>query len=98
MFSCERCGSKFHSTRAAAIEHCPRCLLKDDVSSPLLFAPFDRLEPSASPRDLDSVPEDAKLEPGESKSDLSAAARGSQEAMQRGYPFGSEPGAGRGRT
>jgi hypothetical protein len=60
MFSCERCGSKFHSTRAAAIEHCPRCLLKDDVSSPLLFAPF--------------------------------------EAMQRGYPFGSEPGAGRGRT
>ena len=56
MFSCERCGSRFHSTRAAAIEHCPRCLLRDDVSSPLLFAPFDRSESSQSPpRDRDVV-------------------------------------------
>jgi len=53
MFNCERCGSKFHSTHAVAFEHCPRCLLKDNVSSPLLFAPFDRSETGASSlRDL----------------------------------------------
>jgi hypothetical protein len=61
MFSCKRCGSKFHSSRAAAIEHCPRCLLKDDISSPLLFSPFfDRSKPSESARDLDRVSEDAE--------------------------------------
>lgn len=36
MVQCERCGSKFHSIRAALIENCPRCLLRDDVSARLL--------------------------------------------------------------
>jgi hypothetical protein len=37
MFSCERCGAKFSSVRAATIRDCPRCLLRDDVASPLVF-------------------------------------------------------------
>ncbi len=37
MFACERCGSKYHSSRAAALRDCPRCLLRDDVASPLTF-------------------------------------------------------------
>jgi predicted nucleic acid-binding Zn-ribbon protein len=36
MVQCERCGSKFHSIRAALIENCPRCLLRDDVSARLV--------------------------------------------------------------
>jgi len=39
MFVCERCGSKFNSLRAATIRDCPRCLLRDDVASPLKAVP-----------------------------------------------------------
>jgi predicted nucleic acid-binding Zn-ribbon protein len=38
MFACKRCGSKFSSARAATIRDCPRCLLRDDVASPLTFS------------------------------------------------------------
>jgi predicted nucleic acid-binding Zn-ribbon protein len=36
MVHCERCSSRFHSARALMIENCPRCLLRDDVASPLV--------------------------------------------------------------
>ncbi len=36
MYYCPRCQSRFHSQRAASIRDCPRCLLRDDVASPLV--------------------------------------------------------------
>lgn len=36
MVHCERCSSRFHSARALMIETCPRCLLRDDVTAPLV--------------------------------------------------------------
>jgi hypothetical protein len=36
MFSCQRCGSRYSATHAAAIESCPRCLIRDRVSAPLV--------------------------------------------------------------
>jgi hypothetical protein len=42
MFRCERCGSSFSATRAARTEHCPRCLGRDGVESPLGFSMFER--------------------------------------------------------
>ena len=36
MYECERCGARFHSKRAASLEVCPRCLLRDDVASHLV--------------------------------------------------------------
>jgi predicted nucleic acid-binding Zn-ribbon protein len=48
MFGCERCGARFNSARAAAIRDCPRCLLRDDVASPLSWTP-DRTGPAGRP-------------------------------------------------
>jgi predicted nucleic acid-binding Zn-ribbon protein len=42
MVHCERCGSRFHSARALMIENCPRCLLRDDVTTPLVVESADR--------------------------------------------------------
>jgi predicted nucleic acid-binding Zn-ribbon protein len=39
MFGCERCGARYNSARAAAIRDCPRCLLRDDTTSPLSWMP-----------------------------------------------------------
>ncbi|MBS1878419.1 MAG: hypothetical protein JST31_02790 [Actinobacteria bacterium] len=39
MYACDRCGARFHSARAASLEFCPRCLLRDDAASPLHWAP-----------------------------------------------------------
>jgi hypothetical protein len=39
MYVCERCGSKYNSARFATIELCPRCMLRDDVASHLLYTP-----------------------------------------------------------
>jgi hypothetical protein len=39
MYACDRCGARFHSARAASLELCPRCLLRDDAASPLHYAP-----------------------------------------------------------
>lgn len=47
MFGCERCGARFNSARAAAIRDCPRCLLRDDVTSPLSWTP-DRPRPQVA--------------------------------------------------
>ena len=41
MFMCDRCGSSFSASRAAAIEHCPRCQARDQVEAPLSFKMFD---------------------------------------------------------
>lgn len=39
MFGCERCGARYNSARAAVIRDCPRCLLRDDIASPLSWMP-----------------------------------------------------------
>jgi hypothetical protein len=41
MFKCERCGSSYSASRAAAVENCPRCRARDRVSAPLRFKMFD---------------------------------------------------------
>ncbi len=42
MFRCDRCGSRFNPLRAAAMENCPRCRIRDEIWTPLTFAPFSR--------------------------------------------------------
>jgi hypothetical protein len=42
MFRCERCGSSYSPMHAVAIENCPRCKVRDGISSPLAFKPFER--------------------------------------------------------
>jgi predicted nucleic acid-binding Zn-ribbon protein len=51
MVYCERCGSRFHSARALMIENCPRCLLRDDVTAPLVVesAEARRVEIQSAP-------------------------------------------------
>lgn len=46
MVQCERCGSKFHSARAARLDLCPRCLLRDDVAAPLKHGGFPAAPPA----------------------------------------------------
>ena len=64
MFYCERCGSRFNETIAAASSNCPRCREADGVESPLRFRLFSRsalrvagIEPRSAPR---QAPEAAK--------------------------------------
>ena len=40
MVHCSRCGSGFSPIRAATIEVCPRCLLRDDIAVPLIVSVF----------------------------------------------------------
>jgi predicted nucleic acid-binding Zn-ribbon protein len=35
---CERCGSRYSSVRAKHLTHCPRCLLRSDIATPLIHA------------------------------------------------------------
>jgi hypothetical protein len=56
MFGCERCGSKFSSARAATIRNCPRCLLRDDVASPLTLNFGKSWSPGSSAGDPTGVP------------------------------------------
>ncbi len=42
MFYCERCGSRFNETVAAASSNCPRCRQADGVEAPLRFRLFSR--------------------------------------------------------
>ena len=44
MVSCERRGSGFSPIRAAEIEYCPGCLLREDIAVPLVLKTF---KPSA---------------------------------------------------
>jgi predicted nucleic acid-binding Zn-ribbon protein len=41
MFRCERCGSSYSAIHAMAIENCPRCQVRDQVTSQLVFKPFE---------------------------------------------------------
>lgn len=54
MFRCERCGSSYHAIHAMAIENCPRCQVRDQVTSQLVFKPFQF--PAESVPKLRSVP------------------------------------------
>lgn len=54
MFRCERCGSSYSAMHAMAIENCPRCEVKDRVTSQLVFQPF-QFPDGAAPK-LRSVP------------------------------------------
>jgi hypothetical protein len=42
MFYCERCGSRFNETVAAASSNCPRCREADGTEAPLRFRLFSR--------------------------------------------------------
>lgn len=64
MFSCERCGSRYSAMHAAALENCPRCQIRDRISTPLVFKAFE------FPKIADSKP--SGLPPGAA----SAQARG----------------------
>jgi predicted nucleic acid-binding Zn-ribbon protein len=44
MFRCERCGSSYSAMHAVAIENCPRCQVRDQVTSRLAFKPFEFTE------------------------------------------------------
>jgi hypothetical protein len=67
IYLCERCGSRFNSARFAHIEMCPRCLLRDDVSSHLVFVPGDT---ARRPADEPKEPE-KPIEPDAPGADLS---------------------------
>lgn len=41
MFQCQRCGSRFNATIAAASENCPRCQAQDGVVAPVHFRLFE---------------------------------------------------------
>ncbi len=41
MFRCERCGTGFNPTVAAALEGCPRCRTRDGVSAEVSFRLFE---------------------------------------------------------
>jgi hypothetical protein len=54
MFRCEKCGSSYSAMHAVAIENCPRCQVRDQVTSPLVFKPFGF--PEGTKSKLRSVP------------------------------------------
>lgn len=54
MFRCERCGSSYSARHAMAIENCPRCQVRDQVTSQLVFKPFEF--PAGTAPKLRSVP------------------------------------------
>jgi len=56
MFRCERCGSSFSAMHAMAIENCPRCHVRDRVTSQLVFKPFKLPEEAEAVPKLRSVP------------------------------------------
>lgn len=54
MFKCEECGSSYSAIHAMAIENCPRCQVRDQVTSRLVFQPFEF--PDGAMSKLRSVP------------------------------------------
>lgn len=48
MFTCERCGSRYSSMHAAAMQNCPRCQIRDRVSTPLALKVFQLPEGGVS--------------------------------------------------
>jgi hypothetical protein len=64
MYYCPRCQSRFHSERAASIRDCPRCLLRDDVASPLVpGSPPKRDAPKPAPQAAPAPDPDPAAEP-----------------------------------
>jgi len=63
MVHCERCSSRFHSARALMIENCPRCLLRDDVASPLVVDSAESAQVESEPVPPDSDPVVGTLAP-----------------------------------
>jgi predicted nucleic acid-binding Zn-ribbon protein len=53
MFICERCGSRYSAMHAAAMENCPRCMVRNHTAAPLTFKAF-RLPPSVEAKSADS--------------------------------------------
>ena len=51
MFRCERCGTDFSAARVPRSDHCPRCLARDGVRSPLVFK-FSVTPPPSAARAL----------------------------------------------
>jgi predicted nucleic acid-binding Zn-ribbon protein len=43
MFRCVRCGSRYSAKHAAAMENCPRCIVRDRTPSALTFEAFQQL-------------------------------------------------------
>jgi hypothetical protein len=87
MFKCERCGSRFNAMHAAAIEHCPRCRIRDGIEAPLSFSPLEIPEGMRSRPRVRRVPSKAPLEPPRSlplasTADLSDATERAREAAQ----------------
>jgi predicted nucleic acid-binding Zn-ribbon protein len=66
MFGCERCGARYHSKRAAAIRDCPRCLLRDDVASPLVWMPERSRPAEVAPAEETPAAEEDTTASGES--------------------------------
>jgi hypothetical protein len=64
IYLCERCGSRFNSARFAHIELCPRCLLRDDAASHLVFVP------DGHPRSTPPAGTDKPAEPDAAGADL----------------------------
>jgi hypothetical protein len=50
IYLCERCGSRYSSARFAHIELCPRCLLRDDAASHLVYVPGRKTPKAAGPQ------------------------------------------------
>jgi len=57
MFQCERCGSRYSALHAAAIENCPRCQIRDRISTPLTMGRLDLTEH----REAEALPEELGL-------------------------------------
>jgi hypothetical protein len=55
MFSCEKCGSSYSPIRAAGLENCPRCRIRDRIAVPLTFKAF-QLPAGGSPASLAKAP------------------------------------------
>jgi len=61
IYLCERCGSRYSSARFAHIELCPRCLLRDDAASHLVYVPDGH--PRSTPRRPVAGPSEPAPEP-----------------------------------
>jgi hypothetical protein len=62
MYRCERCGSGFNAIPFVSHEDCPRCMVRDGVSAPLMLeeSPSERAE--AGRPETDRPPDET--EPG----------------------------------
>jgi hypothetical protein len=81
MFKCERCGSRFNAMHAAAIEHCPRCRIRDGIEAPLSFSPLEIPDSMRSEPRVRRMPTRVSLDRPRSLP-LASAAERAREAAQ----------------